>query len=240
LLVRSYTSHKKNVDIQKETEELKKAESQTIQGMIDESASNVAMVYKRSKRIYRNSLQGLMTQDLSVLKSTKKESKKLSAEIDVLRDNIYFYIKNLEDNQLGASRFYIDILGQLQDMTQSLDYISNATTTHINNNHKSLKFTQMKDLKEIIEKIEVVFKQTENIFNNKEYNQLRGAILEHKNILELVNEKIDRQVKRTKDEESSPKNTTLYFGLLTETNEIISKALKVISKYYVEYDEDLN
>ncbi|WP_298949844.1 inorganic phosphate transporter [uncultured Nonlabens sp.] len=236
LILRSFIGHKKSQQEQKVTDQLQKAESKTIQGIIDESSVNVATVFKRSKRIYKNTLDGLIAQDLTILKASKKESKKLSAEIDDLRNNIFFFIKNLDENNLGASKFYIDVLGNLQDVSQSLDYISKASNTHISNNHKSLKFNQIKDLKEIILRIHEIFNETEDTFATKDFSNLGDIILEQRELITLVDEKINKQVKRTKDDEESPKNTTLYFSLLLETRDLMNETIQIAEQYYLEYD----
>lgn len=236
LIIRSFIGHKKSQQEQKVTDQLQKAESKTIQGIIDESSDNVATVFKRSKRIYKNTLDGLIAQDLAILKASKKESKKLSGEIDDLRNNIFFFIKNLDEHNLGASKFYIDVLGNLQDVSQSLDYISKASTTHISNNHKSLKFTQIKDLKEIILRIHEIFNDAQEIFANKDFGSLSSIILEQRELIHLVDEKINKQVKRTKDDEESPKNTTLYFSLLLETRDLMNETIQIVEQYYREYD----
>ncbi|WP_438969075.1 inorganic phosphate transporter [Nonlabens sp.] len=236
LIIRSFLGHKKSQKKQEETEKLQKSESKTIQGIIEESSDNVATVFKRSKRIYKNTLDGLIAQDLSILKTSKKESKKLAGEIDDLRNNIFFFIKNLDEQNLGASKFYIDVLGNLQDVSQSLDYISKASTTHISNNHKSLKFNQIKDLKEIILRIHEIFNDAQEIFSTKDFNSLESIILEKRELINLVDEKIDKQVKRTKNDEESPKNTTLYFSLLLETRDLMNETIQIVEQYYREFD----
>jgi phosphate/sulfate permease len=236
LIIRSFIGHKKSQKEQEVTDQLQKAESKTIQGIINESSDNVATVFKRSKRIYKNTLDGLIAQDLAILKASKKESNKLAGEIDDLRNNIFFFIKNLDDQNLGASKFYIDVLGNLQDISQSLDYISKASNTHIRNNHKSLKFNQIKDLKEIILRIHEIFNDAQEIFSTKDFSSLEAIILEKRELITLVNEKIDKQVKRTKDADESPKNTTLYFSLLLETRDLMKETIQIVEQYYREYD----
>ncbi|MEO9952552.1 inorganic phosphate transporter [Nonlabens sp.] len=236
LIIRSFIGHKKSQQEQKVTDQLQKAESNTIQGIIDESSDNVATVFKRSKRIYKNTLDGLIAQDLAILKTSKKESKKLSGEIDDLRNNIFFFIKNLDEHNLGASKFYIDVLGNLQDVSQSLDYISKASNTHISNNHKSLKFNQIKDLKEIILRIHEIFNDAQETFTTKDFSNLGAIIVEQRELITLVDEKINKQVKRTKDDEESPKNTTLYFSLLLETRDLMNETIQIAEQYYLEYD----
>ncbi|MFT5926692.1 MAG: phosphate/sulfate permease [Rubritalea sp.] len=236
LIIRSFIGHKKSQKEQEVTDQLQKTESKTIQGIIHESSDNVATVFKRSKRIYKNTLDGLIAQDLAILKTSKKESKKLAGEIDDLRNNLFFFIKSLDENNLGASKFYIDVLGNLQDVSQSLDYISKASTTHISNNHKSLKFTQIKDLKEVILRIHEIFNDAQEIFATKDFNSLEAIILEQRELITLVDEKIDKQVKRTKNDEESPKNTTLYFSLLLETRDLMKETIQIVEQYYHEFD----
>jgi phosphate/sulfate permease len=236
LLIRSFIAHKKSQKEEKVTTELKKAESRTIQGIIDESSANVAMVFMRSKKIYKDTLDGLIAQDLGILKTTRKESKKLSAEIDDLRNNIYFFIRNLDENNLAASKFYIEVLGNLQDVSQSISYISDASTTHISNNHRSLKFTQIRDLKEIILRIHEILDESEEVFNERNFQDLEPIIEEKQELIELVNEKISKQVNRTRDNEESPKNTTLYFSVLLETRDLMNATVKIIQQYYREFD----
>ena len=94
LLARNYISHRKQTREIKAEDSLNRAESSSIQGVIEESAANIARVLKRSNRIYTNSINGLAKQDLALLKKNKKQGDKLSAEIDDLRDQIFYFIKN--------------------------------------------------------------------------------------------------------------------------------------------------
>ncbi len=236
LITRSFIMHKRSQIIIKETDELKRAESNTIQGIIEESSDTVSTVFKRAKQMYENTLEGLISQNLSSLKSGRKASKKLGVEVDDLRNNIYFFIKNLDEKTIGASKFYIDVLGHLQDISQSLEYISRSSTDHINNNHKSLKFTQIKDLKEIMSRIHEIFEDSQHIFKSKEFRKLEKMIRKKRALLALVDQKIEKQVKRTKDSDESPKNTTLYFGLLLETRDLINTTTQVAEQYFTEYD----
>src|SRR5690606_848185 len=96
-------------------------------------------------------------QDLIALKGTKKKVKKLEKEIDKLKDNVYYFIKHLDDTSVEASKFYVHTLGYLQDTVQSLGYISQSCTTHVDNNHKKLKFNQIKDIKFIEQELNKVF-----------------------------------------------------------------------------------
>lgn len=239
LLIRSSIAHNKKSKEARAEDSLTKAESSSLQGVIHESASNIANVVKRGNKIYTNAINGLAKQDLSLLKKNKKQVIKLSNEIDELRDNIFYFIKNLDESSVGASNFYINVLGYLQDMTQSLEYISKVSHKHINNNHKKLKFSQIKELKEVDERFETFFNNTKNAFDSRSFEEI-GTILSRKQeIVSLVTDKIQKQVERTRTEESSPKNTTLYFSILLETKDLLNATMNLLEEYHNSHDSSV-
>ncbi len=239
ILIRSSISHNKKNKEAKAEDSLTKAESSSIQGVIHESAGNIANVVKRGNRIYTNAINGLAKQDLTLLKKNKKQINKLSDEVDELRDNIFYFIKNLDDSSIGASNFYIHILGYLQDMIQSLEYITKVSHKHVNNNHKKLKFNQIKELKEVDERFERLFENTRLAFESRSFEEI-GVILTRKDeILKLVSDKIHKQVERTRTEESSPKNTTLYFSILLETKDLLKTTMNLLEEYHNSHDRSV-
>nr|WP_321229040.1 inorganic phosphate transporter [uncultured Psychroserpens sp.] len=239
LLLRNYISHNKKSKESKAEDSLTKAESSSVQGVIHESAKNIANVVKRGNKIYTNAIRGLAKQDLALLKKNKKQVVKLSDEVDELRDNIFYFIKNLDESSIGASNFYINILGYLQDMTQSLEYISKVSHKHVNNNHKKLKFSQIKELKEVDDKMELLFNETKVAFDSQSFEKIGEILNDKAKVYGLVKEKIQKQVERTRTEESSPKNTTLYFSLLLETKDLLNATMNLLEEYHDSHDSSV-
>ena len=239
LLYRNYKSHKNTANKTAEEDSLIETGSSSVQGVIHESANNIANVVKRGNTIYTNAVKGLAKQDLKLLKKNKKQVDKLSDEVDSLRDNIFYFIKNLDETSLRASNFYINILGYLQDMTQSLEYISKVSHKHINNNHQKLKFSQIKELKEVDDALETLFNDTKNAFNSHSFEQIGAILNRKKEMFDLVTDKIVKQVARTRTEESSPKNTTLYFGILLETKDLLTATMNLLEEYYNSHDSSV-
>ena len=239
LLTRNYIVHRnKNRQI-KEEDMLERTESSSIQGVIHESASNIANVVKRGNRIYTQAVDGLARQDRDILKKNKKQVNKLSQEVESLRDHIFYFIKNLDDSSVGASNFYINILGYLQDITQSLEYISQSSLKHINNNHKKLKFSQIKELKEVDERMELLFNDTMLAFESRSFENIGTILRAKKGNFDFIKDKIAKQVSRTRNEESSPKNTTLYFSLLLETKDLLTAMMNLLEEYYNSHDSSV-
>ena len=236
LLYRNYLAHKNGDSNTISLDTLKSSESSSIQGVINESAQNISAVMKRGKNIYTNAINGLALEDIGVLKKNKKQIVKLSSEVDELRDNIFYFIKNLDDSSIHASNFYINILGYLHDMSQSLEYTTKVCYKHVNNNHKKLKFSQYKELKEIDTRFEVFFDNMQTAFDTKSFDQIGAIISTKQEITDLVLDKIQKQVERTRKEESSPKNTTLYFNILVETKDLLNATMSLLEEYYNAHD----
>jgi phosphate/sulfate permease len=239
LLYRNYKFHKTKSTKTIDEDSLSEAEGSSVQGVIHESAKNISKVVKRTNKIYSNTIDGLAKQELSLLKKSKNQVVKLSDEIDDLRDNITYFIKNLDASSLQASGFYINILGYLQDMSQSLEYISKISYRHINNNHKQLKSGQIKELKEIVDKLEVLFSVIEKAFKSESFEEIGVILNEKKMVYNLLNEKIEKQIERTRSEESSPKNTTLHFGLLLETKDLVDATMNLLEEYHNSFDSSI-
>ena len=234
LLLRNFIKHK-NKDVKIDSNQLKKYESSTVQGIISESAENIIAVISRTSKIYANFLEGLSTQNSDLLKKSKKGVAKLDSEIEDLRDNIFFLIKNLDETSVRGSNFYIIILAYLTDIAQSLEFISKKSYKHVNNQHQKLKFNQFKDLKEIEDRLDLLYKEIIDIFNSRKFERISFVIAQKKELLGLISVKIDTQIERTRSEESSPKNTTLYFNILLETKDLVNSIMNLMEEYYSSY-----
>ncbi|TDI75184.1 MAG: inorganic phosphate transporter [Bacteroidetes bacterium] len=239
LLVRSYLSFRKKNDENDNYTGLKKSESSTVQGIIAESADHISNVISRTNKIYTDVLRGLSKQNLSKLKKSKKGIAKLDNEIEELRDNVFYFIKKLDETSVRGSSFYITILAYLTDITQSLEFISRKSYKHINNNHKALRFSQIKDLQEIDDLLESLLAEIEEIFNNRKFDRISYVLNRKEEIFAKLSEKIQKQIKRTRTEEaSSPKNTTLYFNLLLETKDLVTAIMNLMEEYFNSYKKE--
>lgn len=236
--VKNYLKGKDTVH-QDEEDELSIGESSSLQGVIFESSKNISKVIKRGEKVYTNAIEGLSKQDLDLLKKNKKQTAKLSRDVDELRDNLFYFIKNLDESSLNASNFYINLLGYLQDITQSLEYINNKSYKHVNNNHSKLKLTQIRELVEINSSISNLFNEVNELYKNKSFSKIQSIIKQKNDIYNLVQDKILAQVARTRNEENSPKNTTLYFSILQETKDLLNAVMNLLSDYNESHDSSI-
>ena len=159
----------------------------------------------------------------------------MDSEIEELRDNIFFLIKSLDETSVRGSNFYIIILAYLTDIAQSLDFISKKSYKHVNNQHQKLKFNQFKDLKEIDDRLNLMYNEIIEIFNSRKFERVSLILAQKQEIIDFLTDKINTQIERTRLEESSPKNTTLYFNILMETKDLVNSIMNLMDEYFTSY-----
>ena len=91
--------------------------------------------------------------------------------------------------------------------------------------------SQINDLNEINNQLKTLFDQIETDFSEKTFDNLLVIIDAKQEIFNHVSNSIDKQIARIRTEESSPKNTTLYFGILLETKDLITALMSLLQLY---------
>ncbi|MCC7520135.1 MAG: inorganic phosphate transporter, partial [Flavobacteriaceae bacterium] len=224
---RFFTKYKeKKAQAVKET-----ASNRSIGIVIDESSDHIAEIVKRVNKLYTNVCTDLSNHDLNKLKKNKKHVDILEEEVGQLKNGVFYYIKSLDDASVDASQFYILIMRHIQDISQSIHYISTSSFEHVNNNHKKLKKSQIEDLKKIQNELSELLQQIEDMFESKDFQQLNNLIREKSKLFNYIEELINAQVTRIRTEDSSPKNTTLYFGILLESKDLVDAILKMLELF---------
>ena len=231
LIARNTLIHRNKSKEIKKQEFIERAELITINGVIEESADHIAEVATRVNKLYTNVVNDLSNHDLNKLRKTDKHVGKLNDEIDGLKDGVFYFIKSLEETSVQASRFYIIVLGYLQDVAQSISFISRASYKHVNNNHKNLKKAQISDLKQIDEDLSDLLNKVSEIFENRCFDNLSNTLVEKQELFVKVSNSVENQVARIRTDETSPKNTTLYFSILLETKDLVSALMNLLQTY---------
>lgn len=235
LIVRNYLQSKKKATEIKEELKLKKAESSSIVGVIEESSSNVSTVMKRGSKLLSYTIDSLGRQNLNGLKKAIKQSDKLSDEIDELNNHVFYYMKNVDETSTAASRFYLLIQDSLEDIVQSLSKISAKSYKHVKNGHKGLRFNQIRDLKQVEEKLLALFTEVKKEFDNNTLDNLPSIIEKKQEFLDFITNEIDTQIQRAKETGSTGKNTSLYFTIILECKDIVTDTNSLLEHYYREY-----
>jgi len=230
IIGKNYVKHKNdNADL--DFDGLVKSESNSIKGVMEESTKNVIKVFKRVDKIYAILSDGLAKHDQKTLKKAKKNISRLTDDVEQLRENVFYFIKNLEESSLSASNFYIVILSLMQDITDDLSYIVKKSYKHVNNDHSKLKLSQVRDLQNVNELTNSIFEEAMEAYSNNSVAKINLVLENREAILKQLNEKINNQIELTRNEETSPKNTTLYFNILLKSKDLYLNKLNIMETF---------
>jgi len=88
---------------------------------------------------------------------------------------------------------------------------------------------------EIDDRLNLMYSEITEIFNAKKFERISIVLAQKQEIISFISRKIEAQIDRTRSEESSPKNTTLYFNILLETKDLVNSTMNLMDEYYSGY-----
>ncbi len=236
-LVRSALKHSKRIKSQKQNKRFNRSDIITINDITAESSHNIVSVIQGVNVRYTDMVNNLGYHDLSKLKKILKELPELESEIDDLKDNVFYYIKSLEDDTVEASKFYILTLDYLQEIVQSMAYMIRTSHKYVNNTHRNLKFNQIRELKGISRDLSAVFMHIKVVFEKNEFDDIEFLIQQKKELQDVVSGLIEKQIERIRTTDMGQQNTKLYFGILLETKDMITAGINMLNLFYDYYIE---
>ena len=241
VLTKNYFAHQNRRKLEIEEEKLDIVESKSIKGVIFESSKNISNFTKRANKLILKILEGIGTQDLNILKDNKNFVKKLKSDLERIGDDVFYFVKNLDEASTEVtSKFHMNVLEELENITDSISSLSSLTHKHINNNHRGLTFNQIRELKELEDELDEFFTRIVKTFKTKNYTEISEIFEVKEKLVSSLELKIKSQISRTRKDESSPRNTRLYFEILNKMKTIITHYVQLLELYSNKYDAEID
>ena len=99
--------------------------------------------------------------------------KKLKSDLERIGDDVFYFVKNLDETSTEVtSKFHMNVLEELENISDSISSLSNLTHKHTNNNHRSLTFNQIRELKELEDELDEFLTRIVNTFKTKNYTEI--------------------------------------------------------------------
>ena len=134
----------------------------------------------------------------------------------------------------------MSVLESLENITRLTQSLLKSSSKHLKNEHRGLTFQQLRELKEIEIDLELFFNKVIETFENKNYKQIQSIFEIKESVSNSLESKIKSQISRTKEKESSPRNTRLYFEILKKTKKITENYIEILELYSDKYDEKIS
>lgn len=237
MMIRSTLQHAKKTKAQEKVQKFNQQDIVTINEITLKISDNISSVLKRINKRYGKVIEHLGYHDLTKLKKDTKKLEKIESRVDELNDNVFNFIRTLDDDSVEASKFYILFLDYLENMSSSIGEITRASYDHVHNNHKNLKFNQIRDLKQMDREMDLLFKETIEIFDTHSFENIDQIIVKKSHLSDDISSLIQKQIKRIRTTKSSRKNTKLYFSLLLDTKDLINSTIDLLKLFQDFYEE---
>ena len=125
-------------------------------------------------------------------------------------------------------------------MAHPLEYIAKVSYKHVSNNHRQLKYSQIKELKETQPDLEGLLSDVRFAFDINAFEAFNTFAYKREELFANIDAKINQQVQRTRSkEEKSPQNTTLFFSLMVEAKDLIVTTINLMEHYHLHYDPSI-
>ncbi len=233
MLYRSQKKH--NEEKQEEKEELFQVndhpadldEKKSTELLINESMSNINKVIGYINRLFENTVEGLTKYDLELLKKNDKNVRKLYKQGNKLKDKLFYIIKSQENKDIIISNNYIKLMDKIQDLIQSIHYISKTSKEYVDNTHMPLSEEQMQSLVKIREEMVKMMNEMQLALVNRDLLKLK-IVYKSNHLDQLIENAINLQVKCIQSDTCGSKNSRMYLGLLLETKDIEDSLKKLV------------
>ncbi len=233
MLYRSQKKH--NAEVAEEKEEIfdfeegngELDEQKSTEILIAESLKNINKVIGYINKLYANTIDGLKSYNLDLLKKNDKNVKKLYKQGNKLRDKLYYIIKANKNKDIVISNNYIKLLDKIQDLIQSMHFVSKMSKEYVDNAHSELTDEQKQDLENLRNVMVQLMNDMQIALTRRDMQQLR-RLYKTSHLDTAIEKAINNQVIRIQKDESSSKNSRLYLSLLLETKDIEESLIKLL------------
>jgi len=231
-LIKTGINHSRKVKAELKKKRYNRIDIITINDITSETSQNITRIIQGLNTRYIKLVNSLGYHDHVKLKKISKQFPELENEIVDLKGNVFYYIKSLESDTVEASKFYLLTIDYLQDMVRCMSFMINSSSKYVSNNHRNLKFNQIRDLKRISSDLDDFFNQLNDVFEKNDFDEVKILLYKKNKLLDLVSEMIQKQIERIRTTDMGQQNTDLYFGILLETKDMIIAGINLLNLFY--------
>jgi Na+/phosphate symporter len=198
------------------------------QSIVIKCSNDLRKYLKDSIKVFNRTVDGLTTENRKLLKEVNQEVSELNMEAKNMKYNVFNVLKQLEADSIETGHYYVQVIDYLRELAHSLEFISNPSLQHVENQHKGLTLEQANELKSLSVQLSGLFDDILAMIKNNDYTSVPDAIEKQQEILNNLNKIRKKQVKRIKRGETGTRNSVLYLGLLNEIKNLLLHTINIL------------
>ncbi len=240
LIIKSNFIKSKGKEEKEDKLQKKMIEGETADELLYHCIEEVCFTMDNVTRVYNRTLVAVSMENRKVLKNMVEESNKLYEDAHARKCNILQTLRKLQDFDVNACQFYVQVVDYLSEVTKALDHITRPAYEHVDNNHEGMSRDQVKDLMCINDDVEKIFEKMNVMVRARDMSEL-GYVLELRDkLFNRIVEVMNNQLFRIKEKSTSTQSSALFFTILTETKTMVlqSRNLMKAQNYFIKHMKD--
>ncbi len=177
---------------------------------------------------YQAVVEALNNYDEDRLNQINKDIKKIFDQGNKLREHMYYVLQYMEPDQVKIGNNYIKLINKVQDVIQSMHFISKASKDYVSNQHIPLTKEQQQCLLKISQNLSGFIQKVEEAYKEKDFSTLKKFYKSSSELDELLDQAIEEQIKRVKEGKVDVKNNAFFMSLLSESRDLIDSFRRII------------
>jgi len=202
----------------------------------NDSAANACA---RVADIYEKIMDGWIGEKRKKLRNVCQDTRKFKEEMREKQENIYYTIRKLQvEESVEGGHHYVQVVEQLRDISEFLNYICQPIFKHVDNNHAPLKSYQIKNINEFTNGFLSFLDQIKKAVSGKESDHAKVIATSHQ-LLDLLVKLKKEHLKMIKSDQTSTKISMLYMDVLAESRNLVigSRILFEDAMAFAEYSK---
>ena len=240
LIIKSNFIKSKGKEEKEDKLQKKMIDGETADELLYHCIEEVCFTMDNVTRVYNRTLVAVSMENRKVLKNMVEESNKLYEDAHARKCNILQTLRKLQDFDVNACQFYVQVVDYLSEVTKALDHITRPAYEHVDNNHEGMSRDQVKDLMCINDDVEKIFEKMNVMVRARDMSEL-GYVLELRDkLFNRIVEVMNNQLFRIKEKSTSTQSSALFFTILTETKTMVlqSRNLMKAQNYFIKHMKD--
>ena len=210
-------------DFEEFSELLIKAENVLVK-TTEDSSNAIIMISKA----YYLGISGFQEGNLSLLEEIGVEIEEFNQRARKLKANTYRVIQQLQHDSIETGHYYVQIVDYLREMAHSIKYVVRPLDQHLKDNYKPFAYDQSDELTEFSNQVTDFLNFALHIIRVSRFEQIDELILKRKEVLELMHQQENLQIRRIKRRGTNSRNSILYFGVMSETKHLLLQTVNLL------------
>lgn len=235
LILRSNYVHRRNerrVALAREVEIARSSLTPTeVRGQVKQKAYQTIVSVRKT---ISSSIDGLLAENKSVLKSAQREMIGLAEANEAFRHSLYHYLKRIQESDTETGRLYLTVYDLEQDLIQSVKFINETCASHVQNVHSPLMPEQAVQLGQVRSHLDAYLEAVAETLGNGGVSEdhLTHVVSSKDNILQELEGVLDHQTKGIRHEDYNSRNSLLNFSLAFEIKDLAVASAEFVQLFH--------